>query len=348
MLFALGTVAVAYAPLDQLLGVQGNKGLVEEGRSMTILAGCAFVATFMLSGAPALWSGLQEGYWTSIASMLGTGLSLICLCCVYLARGGVVAFTSAMVFPPLVTTSVLAVWLFSGRHAPFRPTVSAFQSSCLYALMRSGRDFLCITAGDVAIIYSANILIAAHFGATAVAEYAVPYAIFTVIASLAGSAVPPLWPAYADARSRGDIDWIRRTARGSVLRSTLLTALGSLAFVAVAKPLLAIWTGNRCFPPSRLLVAMSLYFILISAAYALGILANGIGLRRLRAGARLGVGLAQIAGFFLLYEWVGVLALPIAGSLALFVEIAIYAYYIRRDLRREQQRRATLASDCLY
>ena len=71
--------------------------------------------------------------------------------------------------------------------------------------------FLVLQLG-VSIFYgSDNIIITHLLGPDAVAGYAVPERMFSLISTLLAMALMPLWPAYAEAAARGDHSWVRRT-----------------------------------------------------------------------------------------------------------------------------------------
>ena len=52
--------------------------------------------------------------------------------------------------------------------------------------------------------------------ADAVAGYAIPYQGFSAVATLAALPLGALWPAYTDAATRQDLDWLRRRVRRTI------------------------------------------------------------------------------------------------------------------------------------
>jgi len=126
-----------------------------------------------------------------------------------------------------------------------------------------------------AIAYSTDSLVIAHFfGATAVAQYAVPDKMFSLIGTVIAMMLAPLWPAYAEALARGDSAWVRRT-----FSLSLALAFGaSLALAIVFVSLVArSWrsVGQTIVSSLSLLCALGCRKIIDAVANAIGFFLNG-------------------------------------------------------------------------
>lgn len=84
----------------------------------------------------------------------------------------------------------------------------------------------------------------------------------------------PLWPAYSDAKARGEFGWIRRTWLFS-LRATVLCTIAPMALGALfARRIIALWVGHAVALPSETLVWLlfswnALVFLQQTAGYLL-------------------------------------------------------------------------------
>jgi O-antigen/teichoic acid export membrane protein len=54
----------------------------------------------------------------------------------------------------------------------------------------------------------------------------------------------PLWPAYSDAKARGEFDWIRRTLARSLGATMIFTLVPMAVGAWLAQPLIAAWVGG--------------------------------------------------------------------------------------------------------
>jgi O-antigen/teichoic acid export membrane protein len=112
-------------------------------------------------------------------------------------------------------------------------------------------------------------------GPSAVAEYAVVSKLFLIPAVLVSLAVAPLWPAYREALSRGDIAWIHRTFRRSIGLSLSVAGLSSAVLVVIGVPLIAVWVDGTITPSFGLILAVGVWTTLAAVGTALAMLLNG-------------------------------------------------------------------------
>jgi O-antigen/teichoic acid export membrane protein len=95
--------------------------------------------------------------------------------------------------------------------------------------------------------------------------------------------VTPLWPAYAEALASGDMRWVRRALRNSVLMATGPTALGALVLVATAPSLLDALSHGHVHPSLGLMAAFGAWALVQATALPYTMLLNGAGLVRFQA-----------------------------------------------------------------
>ena len=143
----------------------------------------------------------------------------------------------------------------------------------------------------------------------------------------------PYWPAYAEAAGRGDVAWIRHTARQNLARTLGLLAAGALAVIWIGRPFIRLWAGDSAVPSQPLLFAMALYFMLMACSMNFGMLLLGLGRLKTKAALGIVVTVAHILGFVLLSPRLGVAALPVAGSIGIAVEALASGAIVYRALR---------------
>lgn len=161
----------------------------------------------------------------------------------------------------------VAAWVAALRmHPEVHLSSSSIAADKARSLARSGLAFYGIQFCAALGFGVDNLLISSLAGPEAVTRYAVPQRIFSIVLVAATICLAPLWPAYADARARGDEQWISKTLRLSLAATALLAALGTLA-VSLAMPWLTKnWLGGA-FGTTPLLAAG---FAALTACQCLG------------------------------------------------------------------------------
>ena len=105
-----------------------------------------------------------------------------------------------------------------------------------------------------------NILISIYFGAVDVTPYSTSYKLFSAIVHLQGVVIMPIWSAYTNAKARNENSWIVDKFR----KMQLLTSFFSICVIALLlliKPISKIWLGKEMFYDSKMLIIMTIYFV---------------------------------------------------------------------------------------
>ena len=122
---------------------------------------------------------------------------------------------------------------------------------------------------------SDNVVVARILGVAAVPGLAVPFKLFAFVPMILGFVLTPLWPAYGDAISKRDADWVRATLRRSLIGSVALSAaIGALLFFA-GNLALDVWTGGEISASTSLLAALAVWVTVSAAGNTVAMLLNG-------------------------------------------------------------------------
>jgi len=78
-------------------------------------------------------------------------------------------------------------------------------------ILQGGLLFFVLQLGVTVAYASDNLIIAKILGLDDVAQYSVVSKMFEGVLMVFGLAVTPLWPAYGEAKARGDLHWIKKT-----------------------------------------------------------------------------------------------------------------------------------------
>ena len=110
-----------------------------------------------------------------------------------------------------------------------------------------------------------------------------PLRLFLFVPLLLSLVLAPLWPAYGEALSRGDLEWVRKTVVRSVRLTVLVSVSSSVALGLAAAPLVHLWVGGGVSPSRSLVIAFAIFAIVISVSTAISMFLNGTRVIRLQA-----------------------------------------------------------------
>ena len=164
--------------------------------------------------------GMQETFVASAWQALGSLLTLVGVILAAVAGASLPYFVLAVSVTPAVALAGNGVDLFFGRRAWLRPSLRLVDRSTARLLLRVGWIFFVIQV-SMAIAYESDALVLTQIlGPSAVTVYSVTMRVFLVVPALAGFVLAPLWPAYGEAISRGDAEWVTPRTSPCVARWT--------------------------------------------------------------------------------------------------------------------------------
>jgi O-antigen/teichoic acid export membrane protein len=212
-----------------------------------------FCANFPLGLAQRLAYSRQQGWMHNIAQALGGAGALGGVLLAAHLHLGLAEFIAAAQLPLILSNAgLLSLQLVQLGWFNFRTV--RFHWATMRELLGLGACFGIQQVHLVLLISLPQIIISTGLGAAAVTPYNLAQRIFNLFAIIQNAFMLPLWPAYSDAKARGEFDWIRRTLFFS-LRVTLLCVIAPMAVGTLfAKPILALWVGRHAALPSESLI----------------------------------------------------------------------------------------------
>jgi O-antigen/teichoic acid export membrane protein len=332
MMVAAGTVVIvgagAWMSVDDSLG-----GLARpDGRPRdSAITACAavFIAYAALNLAAGLFdrvtTACQDGWVSAGCQVAGSAISLalVGLACSLGAGLPIVAagWAAGALFG-MAINAVIARMRYGGWAMP---RVASFSAGEMCRLLADGWQFMLLGFIGLITLQSDPLLIGiwdifhkSPGGSRAIAEMAIPLRFFNIIGAVIFMFLAPLWPAYADARARGDIEWSRRT----LVRSLFATAAVAMFLIVPAtlwgETLLAWWVGEDIAVPSSLLLAFGGWAIVTLVAYPIVMYLNGFGQLRFQLGIGLIFMLCVLPAKFLGLAWFGSTGM-IAATVLVFI-----------------------------
>lgn len=293
---AVFAIAYPWVPWDSLFRVRSAKAASEIGPAVSVFAAC-FLFNIPAGIVSRIQSGYQEGFVSNLWAALGSFLSLLALLVVIHSHGSLPLLVLAMAGAPTLALVLNSVVHFGVQRPWLIPSLRYVKFGTSKDLLHRGSLFFVLQLAGAIGFSSDNVVLARVIGPEAVAQYAVPWKLFSLVAMLSSFFVAPLWPAYGEALERQDHRWIRRTLFRSLMIAAGLSAILSAALVTFGNSILYFWVGARIHASPALLAGLGVWSVISAVSMAIAIFLNGLGLMRFQVivacvGAPLNLGLS--------------------------------------------------------
>jgi O-antigen/teichoic acid export membrane protein len=276
--------AVAYplVPWSRVYNVTSAAGIREAGPATLALL-VVYIIGIPVSLVRKVRVALQEGYIDNWWSIGGSAVSIAAVLGVVAAQRGLVELILATAGVQLFALIANGVQLLAVQHPELRPRFDEEVRPIVTVILKTGAYFLFLQLCG-ALAYESNSLIVAQVrGSASVVDYALPMKLFMMVPLALGYIFTPMWPAFAEARSREDTGWVRTAfVRAEGLGLLLgIPCVTALAFAA--QWLLTMWLHATVIVSTEYLVALSLWVLLTLLNGPMAMLLNGYGRLRFQA-----------------------------------------------------------------
>lgn len=245
-----------------------------------------FVVCFAL-GIPAgivqrVQMGLQQGFASSIWQAGGSVLGFLLTLLVIYAKGGLPWLVMSLGGAPVIMLVLNGLFFFVIQRRDLLPALLQISKSGMKRILHGGLLFFILQL-TVAIAYTSdNLIIAKVLGPSFVSQYSVVSKLFEGLLMVQGLAIMPLWPAYGEAKARGDKRWIKNTLSKSVYMTLLIIVPVTLALVLLNKQIFAYWIGTSHIISFSLVACYGGWFLLKGVGATYSMFFNGMNVLRLQ------------------------------------------------------------------
>lgn len=255
---ALGALAALLwvFPVESLLGQQYAPYRLEIGQGVVVLA-LILAFQILISPVEAARAGYQEQFVTNAWNGGAGILSLLLL-------------FAAAAWWPTITAMIVAVYgsaaLVKGPNMYqmvrarryLLPAAGGFDRTILRVLLSTGLAFSMVQFSSLLAQQASVFLVGRLLGPVQAAEFGVVFRLVFFAGGIVIMFTQPLWPAYADAASRGDKAWISSAYRKSLLLIAYAAA-GGLVLGLFGRPIVQFWVGKDVMPSASLCAWMGAY-----------------------------------------------------------------------------------------
>ena len=326
-----------------VFNVKSAVARVEAGPALAIFALCT-LASMPLGVVQRVQFGYQEGYASNLWLAAGSILGLAGVIAVIRFRGGLIWLVLAFAGGPLLSTALNYCVHFGWMRPWLRPALGCFKRSLASKLAMAGGVFFGIQMLATLLAPFDNVLIGHVLGPATVAQYSVVWKLANLAYMVPAVIVLPLWPAYSEALSRGDVEWVRLTFRKAIVFSALTSGGIAAGLIAFGRQLVLLWVGRAITVPLSIMVPLALLFVLNTIADTGGSLLYSAHAARYVMRSLAAYSIVAVAMKVWLLGRFGVPGLAWAGTLTCLLLYALPVVLLARRVVSRACRRGTLAT----
>ncbi|MEO6828871.1 MAG: oligosaccharide flippase family protein [Acidobacteriaceae bacterium] len=267
-------LAYGFVSWGHFFNVKSALARAEAGPAMAIFVVC-FALNIPFDVVQRTQLGLQQGFRTNFWQVFSSIVILLGILAVIHFHLSLPMLIVALAGAPVFGTALNALHFFGSSRRDLLPQWHLVSRKTIAQIARLGGLFFILQLA-FAISYSAdNFIVARNLGPTAVTVFSIPDRMFSMLALLVTMLITPLWPAYGEAISRGDMDWVRRTLVRTLLAVFSFTTVASLVLLLLADKILLWWVGPTIHPPFLLLLGLAIWTVIGSCGATLAVFLNG-------------------------------------------------------------------------
>lgn len=228
----------------------------------------------------------------------------------------------------VVLITISAVWILKKLNLTL--SINKIRLNSLRKIFYSGSAFFIIQISMLGIYQADRLIISQVIGMSSVTPYTVAFKLFSTFSLLISLALGPLWPAYGEAKSKGNKVWIEATHK-KILKYGGVVYLGiTICVLTFYKPIFVFWVGEEAMPSFILLLVISIYFLIKLWTDIFAILTNGLDIIKPQAISAIFQAFITVPGMVILGKKFGLVGIPLAGIIGFLFTSAWLLPYITK------------------
>jgi len=248
------------------------------------------LAVFMICfaiGVPAsivqrVQMGLQQGFASSLWQAGGSILGLLLTLLVVFLKGGLFWLVLALAGSPVLFMLLNSSFFFIFKCRELTPNLRQVTKNGMKRILQGGLLFFVLQIACSISYASDNLILAKILGSDAVAQYSVVSKLFEGVLIVQALAISPLWPAYTEAKSRGDKGWIKKTLTKSMWLTFLVIITTAFLLVVCNKPIFTLWVGPQHSFSFALIALYGVWMVLKALGATFSMFLNGLNVLRVQ------------------------------------------------------------------
>lgn len=253
---------VPHVSWPALYGVGSAEAVREAGPATAALLVCTAL-NMPLGTVMRVQMGYQQAFITDMWTAAGSVLGLVGVLMSVHMGAGLPWLVLSLAGAGVIMTGINFIAEFGIRRPELRPTLRLFSVHNSVRLGRIGFLFLIQQVCGLVFYVSDNLVIARMLGPAEVGHFAMVQRLFSA-GLVAGLFLCPLWPAFGEAISRGDLVWIRKALRRVQISSLAIGGTFGLGLLLISGPVLRHWMGQQTRSLGTVCIAFAVWVVLWS------------------------------------------------------------------------------------
>ena len=291
---------------------------------MPIVFGC-FSLQLMLKLITSIYIGNQDhsmqgkiGFITSMGSLL------LIWVLTQTSNSSLLLFGAVFMALPVFILLILNIVAFTGKYAPFRPSLAFWKKEYFRDIFGLGLSFFVIQISIIVLFSTDNFIITQLFNPEAVVPYNLAFKYMSIASMVFTIILTPYWSSITDAYAKGELDWIKKAMKN--LTKFTVGIIGFIIVLVLISPwFYPLWIKDMVEIPMLLTICMGIYFTILCAYSPFIFFMNGISKIRLQMhsfaiGALINIPLSI---FLVKYTPLGVEGVIIATILCIFPNVIL-------------------------
>ena len=252
----------------QLFSGSENSSVLTEASTAVLVAITVFFLNFPLNLYVQVLTAFQQRTIVNVCAIIGSIGNLIAIIAVIAFKGGLVWLVLAYSGCGLLVGAATSIWLYFAAKPWLKPSIAAVEPSLVRNLFGTGWKFLVTSVFWIVNLQTDNLIISHFLGPGEVTPYSIAYRLLSYAVIFQSFAVVALWPAYTEAKARGDSLWIHRAFKANLIFSIVSSLPLTLMFVFFGQQIIGWWAGPAAVPTFSLLVWMAIWNLMLATLSA--------------------------------------------------------------------------------
>jgi O-antigen/teichoic acid export membrane protein len=236
-----------------------------------------FCIQFLLQLIMIIITANQQPAKASLVSLFGNILSLLLVWLLGIFhKGSLINLGIVLCLSPVIVLIASNIWYFKFDFRNIMPSISSIKVKYIKDLMNLGLKFFIIQAAALILFQTNNLIITQLLGPVDVTIYNIAFKYFSVITMGIAIIMTPFWPAFTNAYTSDDWDWIKNII--SKLNSLWIVLCIIIFIMIICSNLIyKLWVGNTIVVPLSLSVSIGIYVIINAWNGIYSNFLNGVG-----------------------------------------------------------------------
>lgn len=254
-----------------------SSDLSQELSLLALIVFGSFSITFVLKIATTFLVALQKPSIINLKNLSDKVLKFVVLLLLLkITKGSLLNLGLLYCITPIITLSIISIFIFSGKYKEFRPSFNFIDFSYTKELMQLGYKFFIISIASVILFTTDNLIITQLFGPAEVTPYQIAHRYFGILLTMFIIYVKPIWSAVTDAYIKENYSWIVKTYQGSIKIWVLSTVILGIMLL-LSNLVYTVWLGNEVIISFTLSTAWAIFIWISMFGALITQFINGIG-----------------------------------------------------------------------